>query len=424
MSHVYLAALVILGLGLVFLWTDPRARSSQALAGSLIFSGLSIAANSWLFAEGTQDAAAGFSRWVATLDALAIWLAFAWARRLRHTLPQHTGMNTRFGDRLLTLGSISVGAYWLLSLSFPQQRADSFLNAFSVDRVTSDFWFFVFSLPLEFASLCALGAMLLLLRRPIDRAEKKRLLAMCVAMPIMLSGLVLPIAYAPFVTVIGALVLLVGATQYHVEQGRRSEFLGRFLSPSVAGLVRDQGLEAMRRETRTIAVLHCDIRGFTRRCQDLSSEEILDLLRQFYAHVGRCCEDYEATIKDYAGDGVMVLIGAPLAIADPGGRAMQLAEALHHECAPLLRAWSRPSSELGLAVGVATGPVTLGVIGALRLEYVAVGSTVNLAARLCEAAGASETLTDTAARQGLEPRTLTLKGFATDIAAYSTRAAV
>lgn len=419
MHHAYLAALVTAAMGVAFILADPKTPTSRALSFALLATGLSIAGNTFFFLS--PDAAIGAGGWLVPLaDALALGLAYEWVARLRRTIPGRAELNTRFGDRLVRVAQLCVGVYLLLSLLFPAERAQYFVGGISLDAVVSPGWFYLFSLPLDFSMLCGGAAMLLLLNRKPDAAERKRLIAVIIALPVMLAGLMLPIDWAPFVTVLGAMILLVGAVQYHVEQGRRSEFLGRFLSPAVAGMVRAQGLDAVGRETREITAVLCDIRGFTRRCRTLRSDQILDLLRQFYAVVGRCCERHGATIKDYAGDGVMMLVGAPLPVVDTAACALLLARDLQQECAPLLRAWSEEEAPIGLAVGVATGPVTLGVIGALRLEYVAVGATVNLAARLCESAGSGEILVD-APRAGeqLTERQLALKGFGPEVCAYS-----
>ncbi len=420
MHHSYLAALVLGAMGFAFVLADPKTPTSRALGAALMLGCLSIAGNATQQLIGAGSMQSWLQYLVPSLDAAAIMAAYDWVARLRLTIPEKTGLDTRFGDYIIRVAQLVVLVYWTLAMMFPEERAAHFLGGLKLDVTQSSKWFYLFTLPLEISALMAGISMLLLLNRKLDGAEKKRLIAMCVAMPVMLLGYVLPLAWAPFITVVGAMILLVGAIQYHVDQGRRSEFLGRFLSPDVAELVRGKGLDAVRRETRMISVIHCDIRGFTNRCKTLSSDEILDLLRQFYSVVGHCCEHHGATIKDYAGDGVMMLVGAPIPVETPAERALALGRDLQSECAFLLTRWSTADAPLGLAVGIATGPVTLGVIGALRLEYVAVGATVNLAARLCESAGRGEILLDSPEADSIpDKRELNLKGFGEQVPAYS-----
>jgi adenylate cyclase len=107
-------------------------------------------------------------------------------------------------------------------------------------------------------------------------------------------------------------------------------------------------------------------------------------------------------------------------------RAIELAQRIRSVGAALCGRWERPGHRLGIGVGVATGMVTVGVIGSdSRLEYTAVGSAVNLASRLCEQAGDGEILVDdrTAQLAGealLKKREpLTLKGFSDPVAHYA-----
>lgn len=421
MHHLYLAALVLFGMGLAFLVTDHRTPTSRALGAGLMFGGLSIVGNGSMTLVSAGGIAMLLMRLIPTLDTLAILLAFEWVARMRCTIPERTGLNTRFGDGLVRVAQLLVVLYWGLAMVYPEQRHLHFLGGLENGLLGASHWFYLFTLPLDLAVLCAGGSMILLLNRRLDGAERKRLIAMCIALPVMLSGYVVPQDYAPFVTITGAMILLIGAIQFHTEQGRRSEFLGRFLSPDVADMVREKGLDSVRRETRTVSVLHCDIRGFTHRCRELDSEQILELLKQFYTVVGQCCERHGATIKDYAGDGVMMLVGAPLPVEQPARQALDLAEDLQRDCTPLLYKWSSAEAPLGLAVGIATGAVTLGVIGAMRLEYVAVGSAVNFAARLCESAAAGEILFDAplpSAADSAPARLLQLKGFGDAVPAY------
>src|SRR5262249_61904288 len=83
---------------------------------------------------------------------------------------------------------------------------------------------------------------LLMLKRKPDPAEQMRLLAFALAAPVMASGVILPANMAPVSTAIGLLIFLVGAVQYHVVQGRRAQFMSRFLSPAVAEMVGRRGL--------------------------------------------------------------------------------------------------------------------------------------------------------------------------------------
>ena len=139
--------------------------------------------------------------------------------------------------------------------------------------------------------------------------------------------------------------------------------------------------------------------------------------------VGTAVANVGGTIKDQAGDGVLVLIGAPIWFADHADRALELARQIREGSVAFSAEWSTPELQLGVGVGTASGFVTVGVIGAAsRLEYTAVGPAVNLASRLCSEAVHGEVLVDersnellatTGVRASLRIREpLSLKGFA------------
>jgi class 3 adenylate cyclase len=131
---------------------------------------------------------------------------------------------------------------------------------------------------------------------------------------------------------------------------------------------------------------------------------------------------------------VLILVGAPLAFSDHAQRALALASRIRERGLEITSRWSDQDLRLGVGVGVASGFVTVGVIGgASRLEYTAVGPAVNLASRLCSEADHAEVLVDPrtiellgeAAKGGrLRPgEALTLKGFQQPVQSYSLAAA-
>src|SRR6185503_14038209 len=269
-----------------------------------------------------------------------------------------------------------------------------------------------------------------MLRRRPDRAEAVRLLAFAIGAPFMASGVVLPPTIAPVATSIGLLIFLVGSVQYHVVQGRRAQFLSRFLSPQVAELVGRRGLKSATEEkTLELSVVCCDLRGFTAFTQATSSQRVIRILREFYDAVGAATAACGGTIKDQAGDGVLILVGAPIEFDDHAARAVDLARRIRADGMAVTARWSDADLRLGIGVGVASGFVTVGVIGAAsRLEYTAVGPAVNLAARLCSESAHGEVrvaertgaLVDEAVRRDLRPsEPLRLKGFEEPVAGYT-----
>ena len=161
--------------------------------------------------------------------------------------------------------------------------------------------------------------------------------------------------------------------------------LRRFLSPQLADLVvaseGDAMLESHRRE---IVVLFFDMRGFTRFAETSEPEEVMSVLGEFHAVLGRLVHAYDGTLERFTGDGVMVFFNDPLTCDDPAGRAVRLALAVREQVQEAAEHWNDLGHDLALGTGIAQGFATLGRIGFEgRFDYAAIGSVTNMAARLC-----------------------------------------
>ena len=431
-----ITALLAMGMALSFIIADRSSPTSRALALFLVSVGLSIGV-------GTQIAyplhqTQGVAWWdgvFAIPEALAFFFAYEWILRVRRTVPARN-LKTRGPDALLRIAQGLVVFYVLMALAFPDLRVEKFLNAgFREVFERGSPEFLLFALPLTISLLLSLFSGLLMLRRRPDRAEALRLLAFAIAAPFMASGVVLPNTIAPVSTAIGLLIFLVGGVQYHVIQGRRAQFMSKFLSPQVAELVGRRGLKsATDEQTLELSVVCCDLRGFTAFTAATSSQRVIRILREYYDAVGEAATECGGTIKDQAGDGVLILVGAPIQMPDHARRALDLARRIRHKGLEITAHWSDAELHLGLGVGVASGFLTVGVIGAAsRLEYTAVGPAVNLASRLCSEAAHGEVLIDArtvellgdeARRPELQPgEALQLKGFAQPVQSYTLAAA-
>jgi adenylate cyclase len=390
-----IVALLAMGMALAFVIADRRSPTSRALALFLAFVGIAIGIGSQIaYPLHEREGPQWWSGVFGIPETLAFVFSYEWILRVRRTVPTRN-LKTRFGDRQLRVAQGLALLYLVMSLLFPVERSTYFINPEVADApMTFQFW--MFAGPLLASLVLGIGSVLLLLNRRPDKAEKIRLVAFMVGAPIMALGLVLPIETAPITTAIGLLIFLVGGVQYHVIQGSRAQFLSRFLAPQVAELVRERGLRsATQEQTLELSVVCCDLRGFTAFSAATESQEVIRILREYYDAVGAAAEAVGGTIKDQAGDGVLILIGAPIGFADHAQRALDLAARIRGEGGALAARWSRADRRLGVGVGAASGYVTVGVIGgASRLEYTAVGPAVNLAARLCAEADAGEVLVD------------------------------
>lgn len=391
--HVIIS-LFALGMGLAFLSADRESGASRAFAAALGFLGIAMYLNVSLVRD--QHNAPSWSGWLALPEAAATIALLDWLIRVRRMVPAARGMNVETGDRILRSGQIAGVLYAVLAIGWPQIRAEDFLRVGFSAAALNRWGFWMFAAPVLYSTFAGLAGVLLLLNRRPDRAEKTRLYSLMGSIPFFLAGFVLAVNAAAISVVIGEIILLIGAVHYHVLQGQRGQFMSRFLSPQVAKLVSDRGLSsAMQQKQLEITVVCCDLRGFTSYAQAHSSTHVLQVLREYYDAVGIIVADFGATIKDFAGDGILILVGAPLAVEDHAGIGLEVARRIRTVTTEMTRRWSTAEHSLGIGLGVATGIVTVGVIGsASRLEYTAVGSAVNLASRLCEHAHHGDILVD------------------------------
>jgi class 3 adenylate cyclase/PAS domain-containing protein len=178
--------------------------------------------------------------------------------------------------------------------------------------------------------------------------------------------------------------LEVRVTEQVTQIGQMSK-LTRFLSPKVSDLIMagdaDDPLKTRRRD---ITVVFVDLRGFTGFTETAEPEEVMGVLREYHAELGRAIMAYDGTIEHFAGDGVMILFNDPVPVPDHELQAIRMALVMRESVATLVRGWKKRGHALGFGVGIAGGYATIGTIGFEgRLDYGAIGAVTNLAARLC-----------------------------------------
>lgn len=165
----------------------------------------------------------------------------------------------------------------------------------------------------------------------------------------------------------------------------RMERLKWFLAPQIAEMIVSSGGEAiLESHRRDIVALFCDMRGFTAFSETAEPEDVMVVLREYHGTIGPLVHRYEGTLDRFTGDGMIVIFNDPVPCPDPALRAVRLALDMRDAVASLTRSWAGRGHEIGFGVGIAQGYATLGRIGFEgRLDYTAMGTVINLAARLC-----------------------------------------
>jgi class 3 adenylate cyclase/tetratricopeptide (TPR) repeat protein len=139
-------------------------------------------------------------------------------------------------------------------------------------------------------------------------------------------------------------------------------------------------------ERKQVTVMFCDLEGYTSLSDRLGPEEAYKVMDEIYEILIHKVHDYEGTVNEMTGDGIMALFGAPIALEDAPQRAIRSALKIHREMTKLsekIKQKREGMPSLKMRIGIHTGPVVVGTMGNdLRLEFKAVGDTVNLASRM------------------------------------------
>jgi adenylate cyclase len=161
--------------------------------------------------------------------------------------------------------------------------------------------------------------------------------------------------------------------------------LKRFLPARLAEeIVATGGESLLESHRRQIAVVFCDLRGFTPFSLDSEPEEVMAVLAEYHAAMGELILKHEGTVEHFEGDGLLVFFNDPFECPDPEVRAVTMAVQMRERMTELCAVWRRRRHKLGFGVGISFGWATLGQIGFEgRFHYAAIGNVVNLAARLC-----------------------------------------
>jgi len=204
--------------------------------------------------------------------------------------------------------------------------------------------------------------------------------------------------------------------------------LKRFLAPQLAEMIVSSGDEGiLDSHRRDIVVVFCDLRGYTSFAETGEPEEVWAVLREFHAAVGPLVTRFEGTLDHFSGDGLMVYFNDPLPCPDPAERAVRMAVEMRSAVSALMSGWRRRGFDLGFGIGVAQGYATLGRIGfEERVDYTAIGTVTNLAARLCGEARDGQILLSKRVATAVEAAVtleeignLALKGLSQAVAVYN-----
>jgi adenylate cyclase len=182
---------------------------------------------------------------------------------------------------------------------------------------------------------------------------------------------------------------LLRLTREERERRRIGQMFGRYVSPQVVKtLLASAELPELGGQSRQISVLFSDIRNFTTFSERLSAREVVEMLNAYLERACAALLAEGATIDKFIGDAIMAEFGAPLVQDDHARRALRAAVALR-AVAIEFRGWveerfaGRDLPQFEIGIGVHSGEAVIGNVGSsVRMEYTAIGDTVNIASRL------------------------------------------
>ena len=142
--------------------------------------------------------------------------------------------------------------------------------------------------------------------------------------------------------------------------------------------------EALGGETREVTVLFCDIRSFTAMSEKMEAAEVVSLLNRYFTALGKCITNHHGIINKYIGDAIMAIFGAPVSSQNSARDAFEAALEMRRALESINEEFLKDGlPQLHFGIGIHTGPVFAGTIGAAnRMEYTVIGDTVNTASRL------------------------------------------
>ena len=398
-----IVGMALLGFALVFYIYDRRTPTTRSLSLIFVAIGIGMLLDGPNYAGKLPGARVYWEYLYAVLESIGFLFGIQWVIQVRRgARPAHSLRG--IGHWLLRLGQLLVlsGGIMEIILGPLDDLRWDYLFTDKGQFFTLTFW--VQALPVLIGLLVVAFVILMMAFSNIDRAERSRIRALMIATPFLASPVLMPphLNYlTPILVMFGLLIFGGGSVRYVLIQGRRAQMMSRFLTPEVASELKKDGLGGLLRpQMLDITALTCDIRGFTAFAESQESTATLRVLKELYKICGQASARHGGTVKDHAGDGVLILFGAPLPVSDREGRALRAAENILCEVRTLFA--ENGYGQLGIGAGVANGVASVGVIeGGARVEYAAVGTVVNLSARLCSMARDGQVLISDACYQAL-----------------------
>lgn len=200
-------------------------------------------------------------------------------------------------------------------------------------------------------------------------------------------GFIIQLFYPTALIIIIYITML--ASKYiseYLDKKRIRDLFGRYVEPKVVNKILDGGMDSVKLggERRNISVLFVDIRGFTPLSEKCEPEEIVEILNRYLDLTSKSIFNNEGTLDKFIGDATMAIFNAPLDLEEHAFKAVRAAWEMKQGAEELQKElMEKYGRSVQFGIGVNTGYAVVGNIGSkMRMDYTAIGDTVNISARL------------------------------------------
>jgi adenylate cyclase len=192
------------------------------------------------------------------------------------------------------------------------------------------------------------------------------------------------------------------ASQQLLQREVERKALQLYLPPQVAELVMSSGGAAqLDGVLQPVTALFADIRGFTTMSEQMEAREVVQMLNEYFTAMSGIIFECNGTLDKFIGDCIMALFGAPVATETSVEDAVKAAVGMQMQMELLNRSrLERGLNPFSIGIGLHHGDAVVGNIGSAdRVQYTAIGDTINVAARLVSKAAGGEIIVSDAIRQ-------------------------
>lgn len=301
-----------------------------------------------------------------------------------------------FQNKFIVLGSSATGAfdYHLTPVNHGYPGVD--ILALALDNLKNKNY--LLPLPEYWGLLIAL-ALIVAVNFSFQRAVSMSLIAsgllvasvlfLLVAYYLLLRNRILWVSAGLFIVWLNyAMVAGLAYLRERRSRDRAVTLFSRFLNPAVVKTIVDHGatIESLSGQQKQITVLFSDIRGFTQLAEERKAVDVVALLNRYYEKQVEIIWRHGGTLDKFIGDCIMAFWGAPVDDQDQVNRAIACALEMEQglqEFKQQIALQYESLTNFDIGIGIHTGDAVVGFIGAARkLDYTAIGDTVNLASRV------------------------------------------